>query len=293
MYVKVFTSLWTGSLCGTGVTWAVWVYLLAHADADGFVDEHPRSIATRTGFTEEQVREAIAVLVVQGKLPRPERIVMADTGREATLTWDYLRDSVQPLLATIGMQVEIAPHSLSTVDVYPKSGNGKPLIPAFTAEGAKLENYCSVEWKRRVVARWLRGQGYGPQRQVNEWLGISTDEVHRAKFPEGWIEHSYPLLDLRLSRSDCITLVQKAGLPEPPRSSCWMCPFRSDKEWMELRDRKDGDWLKAQLFEVEHLLGPGRGLYLHRSAKPLAEVSFRHENQGELFDVCEEGRCEF
>lgn len=236
---------------------------------------------------------AIAVLVVQGKLSRPERIVMADTGREASLTWRYLEESIQPLLATVGLRVEIAPHSLSTVDVYPKSGSVKPLIPAFTAEGAKLENYCSVEWKRRVVARWLRREGYGPKRPVTEWLGISTDEVHRAKFHQGWIEHAYPLLDMRLSRSDCIAFVQKAGLPEPPRSSCWMCPFRSDKEWIELRERGDGDWQKAQLFEAEHLLGPGLGLYLHRSRKPLAEASFRHEAQGDLFDVCEEGRCEF
>lgn len=234
---------------------------------------------------------AIAVLVVQGKLPRPERIVMADTGREAPETWDYLREHVQPFLGTVGLQVEIAPHSLATVDLFPASGGGRPLIPVFTVEGNKLPTFCSVEWKRRVVGRWLRAEGYGPAKPVVEWLGISTDEVLRAnkRSDSAWVEYDYPLLDLNLSRSDCIALVQKAGLPEPPRSSCEMCPHRTDAEWMRLRDRNPEAFQRA--VELERGLPPD--LFLHRSRKPLAEVQFRHENQGELFDVCEEGRCEF
>ena len=51
---------------------------------------------------------SIACLIVQGIYPRPDRIVMADTGRENRSTWDYLAKHVQPMLATVGMQVEIA-----------------------------------------------------------------------------------------------------------------------------------------------------------------------------------------
>jgi len=276
---------------------------------------------------------AIAVLVVQGKLPRPARIVMADTGREATLTWSYLRNCVQPLLAEIGLEVEVASHDLALVDLHAKSGDGRPLFPVFTDTGGRLPNLCSVEWKRRVVGRWLRAQGYGPKRPVVQWLGISKDEVHRAKPSDLlWASLDFPLLDLNLSRADCVRLVEKAGLPTPPRSSCWMCPFRSDVEWTALKNRGDGDWQKAVKMD-EHIRGDGTGgapdpdckrcegtgrldecdprgpagnfthercscvvgglLYLHRSAKPLADVEFRHEKQGDLFDVCEEGRCEF
>lgn len=233
---------------------------------------------------------AIAVLVVRGKLMRPERIVMADTGREATLTWDYLRDHIQPWLAQDALKVEIAPHSLATVDLFAKNGDPRPLIPVFTSEGNKLPNYCSVEWKRRVVGRWLRQEGYGPEVPVTEWLGISKDEVERAK-PSAvdWIEHSWPLLDLNMNRADCIALVRASGLPEPPRSSCWMCPFRTDAEWLAMRGRNDGDWKQAVDFDT----ALASDLFLHRSAKPLSEVQFRHEKQKELFDICEEGRCEF
>ena len=78
---------------------------------------------------------AICVLIAQGQLSRPERIVMADTGREASQTWDYLRDVINPY----------------------------------------------TEWKRRVISRYLRQQGYGPQNPVTVWIGISLDEIGRAK----------------------------------------------------------------------------------------------------------------
>ena len=237
---------------------------------------------------------AIAVLVVQGKLPRPERIVMADTGREATATWKWLDEVIQQFLGRVGLRVEIAPHSLATVDLY--ATNGRPLIPAFSdikGEG-RLPNFCSVEWKRRVVHRWLNQQGYGPARPIIEWLGISTDEVHRAKYSGlDWAEFHYPLLfDVPMRRSECVQLVRGAGLGTPPRSSCWMCPFRSNEEWEALRDAEN-DWVDAVLLDNELRSRGDESLFLHRSCVPLAEaVLNRLDTQG-AFDFCEEGRCEF
>lgn len=262
------------------------------ADREDAVTDDERAIIHSYGGGVQSA--AIAVLVVQGKLPRPARIVMADTGREAALTWKYLSESVQPFLATVGLAVETASHQLARVDMYAPSGKGLPTIPAFTTGGGKLRNYCSGHWKRDVVSRWLRREGYGPKKPVVQWLGISTDEVHRAK-PSGvaWASISFPLLDLNLSRADCVSLVERAGLPSPPRSSCWMCPFRSDAEWLAMRERGDGDWQRAVGFDVEIRTNGTGGIFLHSSRHPLAEVEFRHEKQANLFDVCEEGRCEF
>jgi hypothetical protein len=236
---------------------------------------------------------AIAVLVVQGKLPRPERIVMADTGREATATWDWLDKAIQPMLATVGLRVEIAPHSLASVDLY--ATNGRPLIPCFSdmkGEG-RLPNFCSVEWKRRVVHRWLNAQGYGPARPVVEWLGISTDEVHRAKYSGmEWAEFRYPLLmDVPLRRFECVQLVRDAGIGTPPRSSCWMCPFRSNEEWKSLRNT--GDWQDAVDLDAELRSRGDESLFLHRSCAPLDEARLGEVDEQGTFDFCEEGRCEF
>jgi 3'-phosphoadenosine 5'-phosphosulfate sulfotransferase (PAPS reductase)/FAD synthetase len=91
---------------------------------------------------------AICLLIAKGILPKPDRIVMADTGRENPTTFEYLDKYVQPLLREHGMQVEIAPRSLAKVDLH--SHKGDLLIPAFTKTG-KLSAFCSGEWKRDVV----------------------------------------------------------------------------------------------------------------------------------------------
>lgn len=84
---------------------------------------------------------AIAVLVSKGELPRPGRVVIADTGREAQETWDYTRDVVNPLLSKVGLEVEVASHDYATVDLY--GLNGDLLIPAYTGDSGALPGFCS------------------------------------------------------------------------------------------------------------------------------------------------------
>jgi hypothetical protein len=216
---------------------------------------------------------AICVLIAQGKLPRPERIVCADTGREASSTWAYLEAHVAPLLATVGLKVEIAGHDLATQDLW--DVNGDVLIPAYTAE-AKMRTFCSNQWKVRPVRRYLRSLGYGPDRPVRVWLGISTDEVGRAKPSDAaWHQNHFPLLfDVPMNKRECVSLVVAAGLPEPPRSSCWMCPHRADAEWLALSpvDRVKANALDAEIRSRDITNGNG-GIWLHKSRKPLAELS--------------------
>ena len=62
VYAKVFSSLWNGSLVGQSGPQLVFVFLLAHCDREGFVDIHPRVIASLTGLEEEAVRAALMTL---------------------------------------------------------------------------------------------------------------------------------------------------------------------------------------------------------------------------------------
>ena len=48
---------------------------------------------------------AIAALIVQGKLPKPDLCVIADTGYENDRTWEYLDAVVRPALVAIGVEV--------------------------------------------------------------------------------------------------------------------------------------------------------------------------------------------
>lgn len=162
---------------------------------------------------------AIACLVADGRLPRPDVIVMADTGYEASETWEYLDRYVRPLL-----DVEVVPPTAYQTTDGLQAKNGSVLMPVFTAGGAgQLPNYCTNEWKVRPVRRFLRDRGFGPEAPIRTWIGISIDELHRAK-PSGveWQEYHYPLLfDVPMRRDECRALVERFGLPSPPKSSCY------------------------------------------------------------------------
>lgn len=240
---------------------------------------------------------AIAVLIAEKKLPKPDWIGMADTGRESSETWQYTDKWVKPLLATVGLKIEIVPHSLATVDLY--SLKGELLIPAFTQTGA-LSTFCSTEWKKRVIQRRLRALGYGPDNPVVTWIGISLDEIGRCK-PSGvdWQLYDWPLFmaSPALYRTDCYRIVESAGLPKPPKSACWCCPWKKNEQWAHQRDNYPQDHEKAcQLDEGIRAADQRGGVWLHRSLVPLREADFGSGEPpilplfGEV-EGCDSGMC--
>lgn len=68
MYVKLFASLYQGTLRGKPDEILVFTNLLAHADQNGVVDLHWRAISEETGLPQDRVMEAIKNL----EAPDPE-----------------------------------------------------------------------------------------------------------------------------------------------------------------------------------------------------------------------------
>lgn len=229
----------------------------------------------------------IAVLLAQGKLPKPDIIVMADTSREYQEVWDYKARHVDPLLASLGIKIEVATHDLATVDLY--SSGGDLLIPAYTASGGKMQTFCSVEWKRRVMRRYLRSRGV---EKCTTWIGMSRDEVWRLKPSDvKWETYQWPLVfDVPTTREGCRLGVINFGLPEPPKSACWMCPNRSDDEWLEMKQNAPKEFGKAVAFDND-MRQQDSALFLHRSCIPLDRVDFKKPRDLPLFDYCESGYC--
>lgn len=236
---------------------------------------------------------AIACLIKEGRLPKPDLIVMADTGKEVSQTWQYTDQVVRPMLASIGLELHIARHDLATVDLYGK--NGDLLIPAFTATG-KLPTYCSSEWKKYVVRRFLRSQGV---KECVTWIGISIDEIGRLKPSDvQWQTYHWPLcFDVKMTRPECREYVIRQGNPPPPRSRCAECPHQADDEWLELEESYPADFQRAIARDEEiRANDPQHAVFLHRSRKPLAMVKFKREpaKPDGLFgpvDGCDSGFC--
>lgn len=227
---------------------------------------------------------AMCVLVIQGHLPRPDYIIAADTGREMPTTWAYLDRHIRPLLAPLGLEVHRAGHEYATVDTH--GHNGDLLLPAFTQTG-KLPTYCSTEWKARVVARYAR-RALGVEGEIVNWIGFSYDERRRVKGEQG---RAYPLLNLMLSKADCELLIERAGLPLPHKSRCYMCPHQRNAEWREVRS-DPALWAQAVALEAEiHDADDRGGVYLHRSLLPLAQAPIDEEDRPEIGRQCALGMC--
>lgn len=231
---------------------------------------------------------AIAILILQGKLPKPDAAFICDTGRETEETWDYLGRITNPALAVIGLQVE---RLIRTEMPAIFNSKGTMMIPAFLTGNAKFSNFCSSHWKRDYLKRVCVERGLVPA--VN-WVGISTDEMKRVRTARAnnW-QLRYPLIfDYPMSRHECIRLIESYGWPKAPKSSCWMCPNRRDAQWIHLRDTRPDDFRKAIQFDLD-LRRVKPDAFLHGSMVPLGEVTFaesKDEDHGQLV-LCDSGEC--
>ncbi len=193
---------------------------------------------------------ALILLCVEGKLPWPDHIVMADTGSENETTWTYHREHIAPILAAHGRALEIAgPH-------YARSGihstKGAVILPVYSEPMGKYSTWCSSEWKRRVRDRYLREHRIKPK---TLWLGLGFEEerrwrrVHRTH--QGKTLVIAPLVDLRITTDQGLQLIRHHGLPEPTHSSCYFCPNKTNKEWIELKHRSPAQYEAAVRLDHE------------------------------------------
>lgn len=234
---------------------------------------------------------AIGALIVMGELPKPDFACIADTGREASETWRFFNNTLRPALNEVGVHIHRI-SDMATVDIWSGKDKDTIIMPMHTDKSGKpgmLPKYCSNEWKNRPVQRALRLAGYT---HGNIWIGFSIDEMERMRRHDEkakW-NHVYPLVDLRLTRGDCISIVEKMGWGTPPRSACWMCPYRSDAEWVHLKEKDPKDFRAAVELERE-LQERDPHVYFHGSCKPLDAVNFG-EGQEDLFaKPCASGMC--
>ena len=216
---------------------------------------------------------AIAVLIWQGRLPKPDFAFMADVGFESERTIRYIDSVVKPRLREVGLEFNLVDSS-NYVDVQLVDDKGNCNIPAFrrNADGSvdRLSTRCNGTWKQTVLRKWLRERGV---EKCVDWVGISTDESRRAHKNTGlkWIQNAYPLIEMGLSRKDCVQNIKDAGWPMPLRSSCVICPLRTKFEWLRLKVDCPEDFERACDIERE-IQRVAPGIFLTPQCRPLREV---------------------
>lgn len=246
---------------------------------------------------------ACLVLAAQGKIPY-KTFIFANVGdkAESPATIKYIRDVLKPYAKAHGIDwVEVAKVNKAgkPVDLYDDcmTNERSVSIPLHYANGGLGFRNCTTKWKIEPIAKWIRHNA----KNCVLGVGISTDEPHRAKPArdnDGYTK-AYPLIDLGIDRLGCLEIVRLAGLPQPPKSSCWFCPYHTTEAWTH-RKREQPDLfdkasdLESALCQRSISLGKDPG-YLTRHGRPLKACI---PDQLGLFpewldeqDGCESGYC--
>ena len=186
---------------------------------------------------------AMLVLSAQHQIDFPVHLfsnVGDDSEHPATLA--YVREIAMPYATKNGIElVELRSRPKgSERTLYQKliDPDGRSVgIPVRMASGAPGRRQCTADYKIRRIASHLKQRGATAENPAIVALGISRDEYQRMRTDSGiaWERLAYPLIDLELDRSACIGIIERAGLPVPPKSSCYFCPFHSLDTWRKQR----------------------------------------------------------
>jgi len=70
---------------------------------------------------------------------------------------------------------------------------------------------------------------------VNQYLGISYEERDRVKDSKvDYVNSIFPLVEEKITRSECLDIIHNANLKLPARSGCFFCPFNTISRWTEI-----------------------------------------------------------
>ena len=161
-----------------------------------------------------------------------------------------------------------------------------------------IQRQCTGEYKIWTVKDKIRElQGLKPRQRMKPcelWLGISLDEIQRMKESQLYnVDYIYPLIDERITRSDCRTFLEDKGFHNVIKSACVFCPYQSNSQYKDLKHNYPREWNKVIKVDNAIRNNTKRGhkdkAYLHRTLAPIDEA-YLQEDQEELF-MCEEGHC--
>jgi hypothetical protein len=164
----------------------------------------------------------MAIMAAKGDLPPVDCAIFADPGYESKATMTYLN-----YLTTI------LPYPVFRVqkgniknDMLAAKGTTNFVVAPFynqhtiTGKKGMIRRQCTSEYKILVIKKKIRelcgvkpGKHFPKDKYVEQWIGISKDEIQRMKpARDPYILNRHPLIEANMSRQDCINYHQKSLL---------------------------------------------------------------------------------
>ena len=263
----------------------------------------------------------LALMIEKGLIEGVSCAIFADTQGESaeTMEWlEWLKSKLSYPVYTVSIG-SLEWHTIWKLNNIITDTLSIPFFVKKPFDGKRdygmLQRHCSYQYKIAPISNKIRQiLGIKKSKKMNKriigdhvevLLGLSYDELLRVKKANKrnkYIKHIFPLVDLKMTRQDCIDWMKKNYNKVPPKSSCVFCPYHSDAGWRRLKNNPK-EWKRLVEFDRKLRDPKDRGygklkfkfkdnLYLHRSCKPLEEVDFKEKNEPSKFvDACEEGYC--
>lgn len=258
---------------------------------------------------------ALLLLSAEGRIPRYDYAVFADTGWEPAAVYAHLdrleREVANPAGIPI-LRVSVGNIRDDALDPLRNFASMPLFVRNLDGTRGRARRQCTAEYKIRPIlesVRWLLGAREKDNgrpgrvkrdRQVCQSIGISRDEVTRAKDSQvGYVRHEFPLLSLPGAAdgregwqvSDCVRYLRTRGFGKVPKSACKGCPFRRNAGWRAMRDHDPESWADAVEFDHAIRNGSARAnalgkplrsnFYLHESLLPLDQAPIDHVTRPE------------
>tara|TARA_Y100001951_G_scaffold101794_1_gene107270 strand:+ start:41 stop:868 length:828 start_codon:yes stop_codon:yes gene_type:complete len=253
----------------------------------------------------------MALMAAKGEIsPMPDAAIFADTQAEPQGVYDWL-DWLEAQLPYPVLKVtagDLRQDCLDSAVAY-QTGQEKKRVaapPFFTANNAISMRQCTTDYKINPIRKKIRELiGLKPRQRapkqvvVEQWIGISTDEIQRMKMSrDAYIENRFPLIEMNMTRLHCLEWMRDAGYNElPAKSACTFCPYHSNAAWRDMKENDPKSWEDACEFDMAVREGIGHlreRVFLHRSLVPLKEVDLTDPAKDQItfsfMDECD-GMC--
>jgi hypothetical protein len=251
----------------------------------------------------------MALMAAHGEItPMPDCAIFADTGDEpdAVYTWlNWLEKQLPFPVHRVGKTERLSSASIKLVRTIDGERTYlKHSIPVFTMnqDGGRGmgRRQCTRDFKIDPIRRAVRDIGVTVSAPCSTWIGISTDEASRVKPSQDAAQiHRWPLIELGVSRDDCLGWFATRCLPTPPKSACTFCPYHSDEHWLSMSESEIGIAARYEQ-QLQTAYSEATALksipFLHRMRVPLIEAIEAVRNapespQMDMFDEACEGMC--
>lgn len=244
--------------------------------------------------------------------PMPDVAIFADTQWEPKAVYDHLKWVEAEVARLTNGQLPI--QIVTAGNIREDHLNGLNItgqrfssMPLYTEGGSGMgRRQCTREYKIDPIIKETRrligiekGKRVPKGTIVEQWIGISTDEIQRLKDSHNkWCVNRWPLIEIGMSRGDCYEWF-KDNYPNKllAKSACIGCPFASNLQWQKLKNGNGSEWEDVCQFDeaIRHNGSKLRKMnsqqYVHKSATPLRSAYLGDTDTIDMFAEECEGMC--